>query len=305
MTSCSLLLDRDIQAFIQRSQEIAGGDTGGSVESQREAYAELCRSFHAGRPDGVEAIDKKAGGVPARVYTTERPPKATVIYIHGGGFVLGGLDSHDDVCAEICDQTGCMVVSPDYRLAPENKHPAAYEDCLSAARWALSLGRPLVLAGDSAGGCLAACVCHAMRGEKATAGQVLIYPMLGAEPGWGSFVAHADAPLLSARDVAYYERSRAHGEIPRDDPTFAPLFDSDFSGLPPTTAFSAERDPLSDDAKIYCKRIKAAGGKASWRRGAGLVHGFLRARRCSQKAKRAFSQIIKAIGECAQGRNQV
>ena len=164
-----------------------------------------------------------------------------MLYLHGGGFVVGGLDSHDDVCAELCQRTGYELVSVDYRLAPEHLHPAAFDDALTAFEWvAKTYAQPILLAGDSAGGNLAAALAHATRGhERAPIGQVLIYPGLGGDMSKGSYVEHAEAPMLTVRDIEFYRDVRSGGPERQGDATVAPLADTDFSGLPPTVVVTA------------------------------------------------------------------
>jgi acetyl esterase len=150
-----------------------------------------------------------------------------------------------------------------------------------------------VLVGDSAGGNLAAAVAITVP----VSGQVLIYPGLGGDRSKGSYLTHAHAPMLTLADVAFYAGIRHGGMEPTGDATAAPLQAADFTHLPPTVAFSAECDPLADDARDYVARINTAGGKARWVHEAGLVHGYLRARHSVPRAKDSFQRIIAAIAE--------
>jgi acetyl esterase len=152
------------------------------------------------------------------------------------------------------------------------------------------MGRPVILAGDSAGANLAAAVAHALRGGLV--GLVLIYPGLGGDPHAGSYLTHARAPMLSRDDVLFYQTIR---QAAPDDPTAAPLRDTDFTRLPPTLAIGAECDPLADDARDYAARITAAGGQATWVQEPGLVHGYLRARHDVPRAAASFARITAAI----------
>ncbi|MEX0364446.1 MAG: alpha/beta hydrolase [Ruegeria sp.] len=291
------LIDEETWTFIRRTLESYPEDAVNlSIADQRRVYDDMCRVFHQGRPDGVATEDRSANGVPVRIYSAGDPTR-TVVYYHGGGFVVGGLDSHDDVCAEICVQTGYRVVAVDYRLCPEFRHPAQFEDCWTATEWAATeFGDPLVLAGDSAGGNLAACVAHHARGRlEGILGQVLIYPGLGGDMGEGSYIEHAHAPLLSLEDLRFYKTVRCEGDEPLDDPTYAPLRDNDFSGLPLTVVVTAGCDPLRDDGRDYCERVQAAGGKACWINEEGLVHGYLRARSSVTRAQDSFERIVVAI----------
>lgn len=297
------LIDAETWAFIMQTGESYPDDAVGlSIEEQRAVYNDMCAEFRVVRPDVVETEDLSAGGVPVRHYWAGEPTR-TVVYFHGGGFVVGGLDSHDDVCAEICAQTGYRVVSADYRLAPEHKHPAAFEDAWTATQWAAQTYEGgLVLAGDSAGANLAAAVAHHARGRlEGILGQVLIYGAFGGDTGQGSYIEHAQAPLLTRDDILFYQDIRLDGPAPQGDPAYAPLSDSDFSGLPPTVLVTADCDPVRDDSRHYRDRVLAAGGQACWINEAGLVHGYLRARHTVARARDSFERISLAIEALGQG----
>lgn len=297
------LIDEETWAFIRRTAERYPDDAVEmSIEDQRRVYDAMCQDFRQPRPAGVDVRDRDADGVPVRVYSAGDPTRS-VVYFHGGGFVVGGLDSHDDVCAELCLQTGYRIISVDYRLCPEHVHPAQFQDSWTATLWVVrEYGDPIVLAGDSAGGNLAAAVAHHGRGRLDNLlGLVLIYPGLGGDVGKGSYIEHANAPLLTLDDVLFYQTVRCEGEVPLGDPTFAPLQDRDFSGLPPTVAVTADCDPLRDDGSAYCDRISAAGGLAHWINEPGLVHGYLRARTTVQRAADSFERISVAIEALGQG----
>jgi acetyl esterase len=268
----------------------------------------MCRAFFAGHPAGVTAemaaIDARDRRIPVRTYRRDVPDDtALVLYLHGGGFSLGGLESQDDVCAELCGRTGFEVISVDYRLAPEHLHPAAFDDALAAFRWAAARdGRPIVLCGDSAGGNLAAAVAHATRRDaRRPAGQVLIYPTLGGEHRSGSYVTHAEAPMLTLAEVEFSRDLRTGGRPPARDASFAPLADSDFANLPPTIVISAQCDPLCSDGETYRDRIAAAGGRAFWLEERGLVHGYLRARHTVKRARESFGRIVAAVAALGRG----
>ena len=196
------LIDAPTWAFIEATNAACPADaTGLDIAGQRRVYDAMCAVFRQPRPDGVSVTDDVRGGVPTRRYAVGASA-ATVVYFHGGGFVVGGLDSHDDVCAEACATTGLRVVSVDYRLVPEHPHPAAFDDALSATKAVAATFGPVILAGDSAGGALAASVAHALRGgDVRVLGQVLIYPGLGGPMQGGSSVAQAQAPMLTTEDV--------------------------------------------------------------------------------------------------------
>ncbi|MER9593435.1 alpha/beta hydrolase [Mesorhizobium sp. M0244] len=302
MTDYKKLIDAETWAFIERTNSYYPPDTiDYTIDQQREIYDRMCREFSAGYPQGVTAETTAIAipwHIPIRIYRTPAPDAAAmVLYFHGGGFILGGLDSHDDLCAELCARTGYEIVSIDYRLAPEHLHPAAFDDAVSAFEWAsTTYKRPILLCGDSAGGNLAASVSHATRGHaRKPIGQILVYPGLGGDSSTGSYVTHAEAPMLTARDLAFYNDIRTGGEDRTGDLTLSPLADADFANLPPTVVITAECDPLSSDGEAYRDRIVAAGGRAWWLEEPGLVHGYLRARHTVGRARSSFTRIVDAV----------
>ena len=300
MPDYQTLIDAPTWAFIHKTNASYPENTATlSIADQRAIYDRMCAAFDTPYPPGVTAHDQPIAGVPCRIYPGKQP---TVLYLHGGGFVVGGLHSHDGVCADIRGATGLTVVSADYRLAPEHKHPAAFDDACAVAR-ALAAHGPLILVGDSAGANLAAATCHALRRENLPIkGQVLIYPGLGGDLTQGSYLTHAKAPMLTRVDVLYYKDIRHSGPAPEADPTVSPLQDTDFTGLPMTLALAAECDPLADDARDYAAKIAAANGCARWVLEPGLVHGYLRARHSVPRAAESFARITATITAFAENR---
>ena len=297
------LLDPEIRAYIRRTAESYPGEAvDHTIEEQREFYNASVTQFREPRPEVVEVSEATVGYVQVRIYSAGDPTR-TVLYCHGGGWVVGDLNSHDDICAEICAQTGYRVVAVDYRLAPEHQHPAQFDDAYAVAEWiAETYPGGMVLAGDSAGGALVACVAHKARGQiEGVLGQVLIYPVLGPEVDRGSYIEHAEAPMLTRVDMSMYNKIRTGGEMPAEaDATLLPLMDTDFTGLPPTVLFSADADPLRDDCRDYRDALKDAGVKVHWTNEEGLVHSYLRARTTSSKARDSFERIsvaIEALGQ--------
>ena len=299
------LIDDEMWAYIDKVDACyPPGAVDLDIAGQRRVYDDMCRVFYLGRPKGVVVKDKPYGGVPCRRYEV-RASDVTVIYYHGGGFVVGGLDSHDDVCAEICARTGYSVVSVDYALAPERVFPACFDDAWAAFEGiAAQHGGKIVLCGDSAGGNLAAAVAHSARGRHdSIVGQVLVYPGLGGDGSQGSYVRHANAPHLTTADMQFYMQVRTGGRAPPvGDPRYAPLQDTDFTGLPPTVCVVAECDPLASDGEAYAQAICAAGGWAVNFNEAGLVHGCLRARMMSVRAAAFFDRVVDAVAALGAGR---
>ena len=302
------LLDDEVWSFIHKSNSYYPADAANhTIEQQRAWYTQMCLGFQPLAKIPVTRLDYSISDrkVPVREYLPVHCTlgTTTLIYYHGGGFVVGGLNSHDDVCAAICTHSGFKVLSVDYSLSPENKHPEAFLDAYSAfSSVASETDHKIILAGDSAGATLAACVAARSRhDEKQPYAQVLIYPYLGAPANEGSAVEHANAPLLTTKDMEFYENIRIDPNQQRpSDETFAPLWSDDFSNLPTTVIFSAECDPLRDDGPLYADNITRAGGKADCIVEPGLVHGYLRARHSSGKADRSFTRILDAIRVCGQ-----
>ncbi|MGJ8625822.1 MAG: alpha/beta hydrolase [Sulfitobacter sp.] len=301
----SQIIDAEMWVFIDKlDSTYPPGVVDMTIAEQRGVYDAMCKVFYQGRPAGVQVWDEDHGGVPCRRYEAGQSA-VTVVYYHGGGFVVGGLNSHDDVCAEMCARTGYRVISVDYGLAPEVVFPGCFNDAWSAfAAVADAFDGPLVLSGDSAGGNLAAAVTHHARGKVGgrIVGQVLIYPGLGGDWGQGSYVEHADAPHLSTADMAFYMKVRTGGSAPpKGDPRYAPLQDTDFTGLPPTVCITAQCDPLASDGEAYRDALQGAGIHAKWINVPGMVHGCLRARVMSRKAGVFFDHVVGAVSVLGRG----
>ncbi|WP_349734682.1 alpha/beta hydrolase [Pseudomonas jessenii] len=279
-------LSEQMTAFVDKT--LSFNSTDSSITGLRQAYSEMCRAFTPPRPAGLYVVDFELAGVAVRSYQPPVSPSAggvpCIVYLHGGGWVVGDLDSHDFICAELASTLGVLVIAVDYRLAPEHPFPAAFDDCLKVWRalrtgpFRLDPARTLV-AGDSAGGNLAAALCLALRdaGEPVPCAQVLIYPGLGGDHRLPSRSECIDAPLLSSSDVDCYHSLYLQGA--RHPNAYAmPLLATDFSRLPPAWIAVAQLDPLRDDGVLYAERLNTAGVAATLYVGEGLVHGCLRAR---------------------------
>lgn len=300
-------LDPEIRAFLARSSGYFPDGANPGIAEARRSYARMCDGFRAPRPAGVATADVvlPSGTLRIRRYLPPGPePGAVLLYAHGGGFVFGDLDSHDDVCAEICAGAGIAVASVEYRLAPEHVYPAALDDIAAAHAFLAGGANKILVGGDSAGGRLAAALCRRLRrhGLAQPAGQVLIYPGLSSNPLRVAGSRAATAPGLSAADCAYYDHTLAGGALPVGDPEFAPLDADDFSALAPAAIFAAGYDPLCQDAEDYAALLHAAGVPVLYRGDPGLVHGWLRARHISRLAARAFAAVIAATQALAAGR---
>lgn len=264
-----------------------------SMAEQRAFYDRYCAHFRKPRPHGIAVQDFAVASVPCRRYVPPQATGAVVLYLHGGGFVVGGLESHDDVCAELAAGAETQLVAVAYRLAPEHPFPAALDDGWVVLKHLIAEGQAIVLAGDSAGGNLAAALAIRARDEDVgpITGQVLVYPGLGGDTTAGSYVTQAHAPGLSTADVLYY-RDTYRGAPHK---LAEPLRETDFRGLPPAFLVAAGLDPLHDDCFAYAEKLRASGIAAEVRDEPLLVHAFLRARHMSVPAGESFKAIVAAL----------
>ncbi|AYG62758.1 alpha/beta hydrolase [Rhizobium jaguaris] len=266
-----------------------------SIEQQRQWYDALCSRFDRPLPEGMRTQDDAVmGRIPVRRYPPRTIRTSTcLLYLHGGGFVVGSLESHHAICAEIADHAGAELVSVDYRLAPEHRWPAQTDDCYGVLKSLLAEGKTVVLIGDSAGGNLAAGLAVRAKGEELSGivGQILIYPALGGDLVSGSYEEMANAPGLTTADVGYY---RSVLQAPAGDPVVEPLASSSFAGLPPAFITVAHFDPLRDDGRNYAARLAEAGVEVWFREEPQMVHAWLRARHMSDGARAGFRAICEA-----------
>ncbi|MBB4293959.1 acetyl esterase [Rhizobium leguminosarum] len=266
-----------------------------SVEQQRHWYDALCARFDRPLPPDMIFADGMVQRIPIRRYRPRKIHTRTVLlYLHGGGFVVGSLESHHAICAEIADFVGAELVSVDYRLAPEYRWPAQTDDGFAVLKHLLSANNKVVLIGDSAGGNLAAGLALRARDEDLSGivGQVLIYPALGGDLDAGSYVEMAKAPGLTTADVAYY---REILQAPASNEIAEPLRASSVAGLPPAFITVAHFDPLRDDGRHYATRLAAAGVEVWFREEPQMVHAWLRARHMSEGAGDGFRAVCEAV----------
>ena len=224
--------------------------------------------------------------VPLRVYrpTATDEPLPVVVYFHGGGWVLGSTRMYDPLCTFLARAVEALVVSVDYRMAPEHRAPMAVHDCVDSVRWlaehASSLGgnaSRLAVSGDSAGGNLAAIVCQVVRDEggPTISHQALLYPGTDATQSQPSIVEHARAPMLTrAKLDAFLDLYLGPGGLSATDPLVSPLWAASHAGLPPALVQTADLDPLRDEGRLYAERLAAAGVPVRHTNYVGVPHGF-------------------------------
>jgi acetyl esterase len=284
-----LFVREDVQAVIdlvnaQPGPQMHEVDAGTARQMYLAMTAALERPAPALHRRDDLSIPGPAGPIRARIYQASPPAGGAPVltYFHGGGWVIGDLETHDSLCAEIALQTGHSVVAVDYRLAPEAPFPAATEDCLAATRWVATspetIGHPVsgqILAGDSAGGNLAAVVARETRAELPLLAQWLIYPGVDMGASGGSLDDFAEGYLLTAEGMAWFmEQYRPEA----DHPWASPLHAADWEGLPPALVFTCGLDPLRDQGRAYAARLIGHGVRTIFREAAGQVHGCMTAR---------------------------
>jgi acetyl esterase len=250
-------------------------------------------------------IPGPAGEIPIRIYQPYGlGVKPVLVYLHGGGWVIGTLDSYDSVCRELAEGAGCVVVSVDYRLAPEHRYPAAPEDCYAAVKWvsanAAALGadaKRIAVGGDSAGGNLSAVVTQMARdkGGPALAFQLLIYPVTDADFTRRSYVDNAEGYLLTTASMHWFWDHYVPNAAQRAEPYASPIRAADLTGLPPAWVCTAEFDPLRDEGEAYAKRLQSAGVSTSLTRFDGLIHGFVTMGLVAPKAQAGVDEAVAAL----------
>lgn len=241
--------------------------------------------------------------IPVRVYSPEGENLPGMVFFHGGGWVMGDLEGHDDICRRLAVQIGCVVVSVDYRLAPEHPFPQAVHDAVDATEWVAAnseeLGidsTKLVVAGDSSGGNLAAVTAIIARDSRGPdlAMQLLIYPVTDGSMRTASYTENAEGYVLSSRLMAWYWDQYATGED-RSDVLASPIGHHDLSGLPPAHVVTADLDPLRDEGIAYAELLRAAGVEVSASNYPDAFHGFFGFGALMPVAVEAFDEAVRRV----------
>jgi acetyl esterase len=254
------------------------------------------------RVDSVEDIVIPVRGteIVARLYRPDRAD-ATIVWFHGGGWVVGGLDSHDAMCRMLANAAGAAVISVAYRLAPEYPFPIPLEDCWDALRWVAGQwpAVPLFVGGDSAGGNLAAvCAIRARdRGGPRLAGQILVYPITDHDMATGSYKEHGEENLmLGTKDMAwFFDHYVPDPDSDRDDPEVSPLRTSDLTGLPSAIVVIDEYDPLRDEGLAYTDRLRRAGVGVSLHYYEDMLHVFFQFVNVFERGDEAVAQVGRDV----------
>ena len=282
-------LDPQTEAMIA---SVAGGKPVDqmTVQEMRDAL-ESRVAVTGGPPEPVASVSEAQvpgtdGSIPVRVYVPDggTAPRPALVFFHGGGWVRGSLNTHDNLCRSLANGAACVVVSVDYRMAPEHVFPAAVDDCVAVTRWvadnAANLGidaTRIAVGGDSAGGNLAAVVALVLRDVDGPdlVYQLLLYPVIDRNFETPSYVDNAEGYMLTREAMRYYWRTYQPDEALADDPRASPIRARDLSGLPPALVITAEYDPLRDEGHAYARRLEAEGVPTIYSEYAGTVHGFI------------------------------
>jgi acetyl esterase len=277
------------------------------LDAARDRFAELLRRGLAGGPDvpwTAAAIGSPAGELPARVYRPRADPAgATVVLLHGGGWTVGDTAAYDGLARRVADRLRAVVVSVEYRRAPEHPFPAAVDDAVAATRWAVAHAAELggdparvAVAGDSGGGNLAAVVCQQLRADPARpAAALLLYPNTARGGEAASMRAFGGLPFLTLADMAWYTRSYASRGTDLGDPRISPR-EGPLAGLPPTLLVTAELDALRDSGREYAAAARTAGSPVEHVEVPGQPHGFAHLVALAPSADAALAGVLDRFG---------
>lgn len=278
-----------VQALLDAMAQADGAPLHELSPTDARATYKMLASMEQG--EEVDRVDDRHipgpdGDVPVRVYTPHAAVGAAhgvLVWLHGGGFVIGDLDTADATCRALANRAGCVVVSVDYRLAPEHRAPAAVDDCLAALVWTVEnfelLGvdaSKVAVGGDSAGGNLAARLCQRVRDEFGPDidFQLLVYPVIDLTQSHPSMEDNAEGYFLTKDLMTWFIRHYIGDGDPKDV-SVSPLYADDLSGLPPALVITAEYDPLRDEGEAYAARLRDAGVPTELVRYDGQIHGFM------------------------------
>lgn len=276
----------------------------------REMYRQMQNVRHPVQLPRVEdfSIPGPGGALRLRAFypvATPASPLPVALFFHGGGWVIGDLDTHEPVCRALAEGTGAAVLSVDYRLAPEAPFPAAFDDCLAAVDWVAAEGAGLNLdparlavVGDSAGGNLAATVALAARdrGPNLLA-QVLVYPVTDTSLDYPSHLENGAGYLLTREAMEYFIATYIPDAGQRGDARVAPNRVAELGKLPPALVITAEFDPLRDEGEEYAKRLEAAGNQVQLTRYDGMIHGFFNMAELLEDARTAMEEACRFLRE--------
>ena len=292
------------KAFIELSRHAPRWNET-SVSESRERFRGLKNLFGDG-PELPSVSDVRIDDrIPVRVYRVDdQVPKPGMMYFHGGGWVIGDLDTHDTLCRRLALAADCTVIAVDYRRAPENTHPAALNDCYDATLHVAEnaeefgvLADKIVVAGDSAGGHLAAALCIRARDEhRPKIGlQLLIYPIVDHSLETHSYHEFAEGFGLSRELMGWFWKQYVPGSLPQDDPQLTPARALNLANLPPAHIVTAEYDVLRDEGEAYAARLAKSGVPTTRQRYDGMLHGFVHSSNFFDDGLKAINDIGETV----------
>jgi acetyl esterase len=261
-----------------------------------------------------QKISGPGGKIPTRLYYPKGDsPFAVVVYFHGGGWVIGNLDTHHALCHALSKSSGCLVVAVDYRLAPEYRYPAAVEDAYVATCWIAENAETIqadahriAVLGDSAGGTLATVVAMMARdhGKPHIALQVLVYPITDYNFNTPSYLKNADGYMLTRDLMKWFWNHYLENEDFADNPYVSPLRADNLSHLPEALILTAEYDPLCDEGEAYAKRLLESGVKVKLSRYDGMIHGFFRMTARVDQARKALDEVSRMLRDISKNKSK-
>jgi acetyl esterase len=306
-----MALDHATKALLEQ-MAAAGGTplhegTPDDARALGKAFAEMAGPAPVmGRVEDHE-IAVAGGSIPVRVLVPPQGARGVIVYLHGGGWVIGAIDEFDTLGRKLAERTSCAVVLVDYRLAPEHRYPTAADDCYAGLEWAAShleeiTGQrdvPLIVAGDSAGGNLSAVMALRARDRNGPkiALQVLVYPVTDADFDRPSYHDPDNQLILTREAMVWFWDHYAPDASRRAEPDASPLRATDLAGLPPAVVLTAEHDVLRDEGEAYADALREAGVAVDFKRHSGQTHGFFTIL-LLPGSERGFQQVVKAIKAC-------
>ena len=317
-------MDDTLRSFMDKFKipDISDMDWKGSTDGLRQSFYRASRSVERDLPDLAEIsnliVDGADGPLKGRLYVPLAAgvaPAPAIVFFHGGGFVLGDIDTHDVLCRRLAASARCRVLSVDYRLAPENRFPDAHRDALAAWEWATQRNNILgfdpdriAVAGDSAGGNLSAFIAQetGRTGALMPAFQLLLYPLVQFVDIRAKRMSFQEGGFfISPNLFDYFRDNYIERETDRMDPRVSPLFapDDDFAGLAPTHLVLCGWDPLKDEGKAYAAKLAAHGVPVTIKEHPGMVHGFMNMTAVSIPARKAIEQAGLVVGKALGARD--
>lgn len=306
-------LHPQVARYLQEQAQ-AENDEGEALSLEETRYQSLQEVLaEAGEPESVAAVEDRlipgpGGELPIRIYTplgATSDPLPALVYFHSGGWVFGSIEGHDPVCRALANHAGCLVVSVDYRLAPEHPFPAAPEDCYAATKWVAEHAQEIhadpariAVGGESSGGNLAAAVALMARDRR---GPELCYQVITYgetdyyEPGTASYPTYAEGYGLTRESMIWFWQQYLARPEDRTHPYAAPLQAANLSGLAPALIITAEYDPLRDEAEHYARRLQEADVPVRLSRYEGMIHGFFRMFAVFDESHRALEEVASTL----------